>query len=163
MADSQDPPEVQWQRMADLEEREREELMVSRYRELATLPEEERVSLLTDMEKAVYELPDEKIRSLTMSRLRVWLAVEQDLGQMISKSYDGVTDRLPGPTAMRHIALLQTMSREFSGEDQGRMRSMFPRAFGALPPLGRLAAVSPVPSQPDSEPAKNPWWAFWKK
>lgn len=165
MNDSRESADLQWRDLADLEERESEALMETRYRELAALPEEERVSRLTEMERAVYELPEEKIRSFTISRLRVWLALEQDLGQMISKSYDEVTNKLPGPIAMRHIALVQTLSREFSGEDQDRLRSLFPRIFGALPPLRTVAAdlSAAAPSQPASAPAKKPWWAFWSR
>ena len=165
MANSPESAGLQWRELADLEEREREELMKSRYRELATLSEEERVSRLADMEKAVYELPEDKLRSLTTSRLRVWLDLEHDLGQVISKSYDAVTDHLPGPTAMRHIALVQTLSREFSAEDQGRLRSLFPRVFGALPHVERVVTASPTtaPSQPASAPAKKSWWAFWRR
>ena len=165
MANSPESADLQWRDLADLEERERHELMESRYRELATLPEEERVSRLTDMEKAVYELPEDKVRSFTITRLRVWLDLEHELGQMISKSYDAVTDSLPGSIAMRHIAVVQTLAREFSGEDQGRLRSIFPRAFGALPHFERAAADSPTtaPSQPASALAKKPWWAFWRR
>ena len=165
MAGPQESANLQWRELADLAESERQELMVSRYRELSTLSEEERVTRLTDMEKAVYELPEEKIRAFTISRLRVWLDLEHDLGQMISKSYNEVTDHLPGPTAMSHVAVLQTMSREFSGEDQGRLRALFPRVFGALPALEKLVEDSPpaAPSRQASAPAKKPWWAFWRR
>ena len=166
MTSPQESADLQWRELVDLEEQERQELMKSRYRELATLSEDERVSRLTDMEKAVYELPEDKVSAFTLSRLRVWLDLEHDLGQMISTSYDQVTDHLPGTIAIRHVALLQTMSREFSGEDQGRLRVLFPRVFGALPHFEQLSPDSPTPAPLQSARVpdkKKSWWAFWSR
>ena len=80
MTESRESADIQWRDLADLGEKESQELMANRYRELATLPEEERVSRLTEMERAVYELPEEKIRSFSITRLRVWLDLEQASG-----------------------------------------------------------------------------------
>lgn len=164
MTSSQESADIQWRDLVELEEQERRTLMEKRYLELATLPEEERVIRLTEMEKAVYELPEDKIRIFTISRLRVWLDIEGELGQMISTSYNSVTDKLPSNIALRHIALVQTLSREFSGEDQGRLRSLFPRVFGALPKVEQLATLSSESpsSVPDNVLTKKSWWAFWR-
>lgn len=144
----------QWTELADLDESEREAVMEARYKELADLPEEERKSFLAAMEAAVYDLPDERIRSFTISRLRVWLNMDHDTAQMISGSFDTMVDDMRGSIAMRHVAMVQTMAREFSPQDQARLHDLFPRIFGAV------RRTAPAPAL--TVATKNPWWAFWR-
>jgi|GEM_PF-2587695 len=149
----------EWASLAELEESDREQVMKRRYEELADLSEEERKVALASMEKAVYELSEDKSRLLTLSRLRTWLNLEPATAAKISTSFDAITDLMPGATAMRHIALVQTVAREFTPRDQARLEALFPRIFGALRPSENIA----VPAKAASTPAKKSWWPFWKK
>ncbi len=152
-----------WVKLADLEKGTREPLMQKRYEELAALPEDERKRRLKAMEEAAYnKLSEDKLRSFTLSRMQVWLRMDPEMVQKVSHSYDAFIDEAPGPIAMRHVAVVQTVVREFSPEEHERLRSLFPRVFGALPSTAAVHAVV-RPEEAAKAPAKKPWWAFWKK
>ena len=148
----------QWTDLAYLDESEREPAMEARYKELIDLPEEHRTKQLASMEAAVYDLPSDTLRSFTVSRLRVWLKMDHDIAQKISRSFDTITDEMDGDRAMKHIAVVQTMAREFSLEDQARLFRLFPRIYGALAPL--VDILESVPATTIA--TQKPWWAFWR-
>ena len=149
-----------WGMLADVEEGEREAQMQARYKELARLPEEERQSRLKAMVHTEYALSDEKLRRQTISRLRSWLRMDFELAQTVAKSYVAIMIQMPGTIAMRRVALDQTLAREFSLDEQGRLAAIDPQVFG---PLSAPHPVARAPAQPSEVPPKKAWWAFWRK
>ena len=67
---------------------------------------------------------------------------------------------------MRHIAVFQTLVREFPLDDQVALRMMFPKAFAANS-AASVPEIKPVSLQDRAAQEKadegKPWWAFWKK
>ncbi|MBI4297187.1 MAG: hypothetical protein HY676_01510 [Chloroflexi bacterium] len=149
-----------WGLLADETEEQREKQMLERYGKVAALSEDERRSRLLAMAKAEYALSDAKLRSFTMSRLRVWLKMELEIAKKVADSYDAVMFLMPGPAAMRRVAIVQTLARGFSSKEQEQLRTLIPRVF-ADRPIG--SAVAPGPAAAPGPSIKKPWWAFWKR
>jgi hypothetical protein len=71
---------------------------------------------------------------------------------------------LPAQAAMRRISLVQSLSREFSAQDEDRLRELLPAVFAGAP---RRSAAADVASASIPRPApvakRKAWWAFWQK
>jgi len=147
MATSDRKADQAWGMLADLEEEERRTKMLQRYRELASLPEVMRVSRMLTMADAEYDLPEDKLRTLTISRLNVWLMLEPEVTQRISDSYDAAMREVPGLESTRWIAMAKTLAKEFPREEQERLIALIPAVFGGVRPA----------------PAKKRWWPFGKR
>lgn len=154
--------EREWGLLAEKsEEEERRRLMEARYTELAALAEETRRSRLLPMAQAEYALSDDALRRFTMSRLQVWLHMDQEMAKKIAESYDAVMTQLPATAAMRRVALVQTLARNFSPDDQARLRTLLPRVFAGA---GEAAQARTRAPEPAAAPAmKKAGWQFWKK
>ena len=152
----------EWAKLSEAETAEREAKMVARYEELAGLSEDERRARLRAMARAEYSLSDERLRPFTISRMRTWLALDEDKAGPVAQSYDAVMQEMPATIAMRRVALVQTLVREFSVEDEERLRRLIPRVFAGAP--SRLTGLerSESPLQTETATRKKPWWAFWR-
>ncbi len=150
-----------WGKLADAGEEERETQMLRRYTELSSLSEEARRSRLLAMAKAEYALSDAKLRPLTLSRMRVWLKIDTETAKKVSDSYGAAMNQMPGPAAMRRVALVQTLAREFSIEDQARLAALVPQVFAAKPVV--VAKVLSATASPTPPASKKQWWAFWRR
>src|SRR5262245_59820439 len=106
-----------WGALAEAPESEREATMLSRYNEIAGLPPEERDVQLRAMANAEYAQSEEKLRLLTLARLRTLLRMDKDAATTVISSYNDVMQHMPANAAMRRVALVQTLSAEFSGEE----------------------------------------------
>jgi hypothetical protein len=166
-------PDLNWAQLAEEDPAKREEQMAMRYREVATLADEERRAALKSMAHAEYALPDAKLHSFTVSRIRTWLALEPETAQVIARTYDSVMQSMPGPVAMRRVALVQTLVLEFTAEEEARLRELVPGVFAGAPSrLTGLERPANAPDEPPAAPAsasktdtpkKKPFWAFWRK
>ena len=150
-----------WGKLADTGEEERETQMFQRYTELASLSEEARRSRLLAMAKAEYALPDAKLRTFTLSRMRVWLKIDPENAKKMAVSYSAVMNQMPGPAAMRRVALVQTLAREFSLEDREKLVALAPGVFATRP--SSVAGVFGVTPSSTTVSSKKPWWAFWRR
>src|SRR6266581_1757391 len=149
-----------WGKLATAPEGERTAQTLARYRELATQPEAERRAQLQAMARAEYALPDDQLRAMTLSRLQAYLQMEPEEVRTVVASLDAVMNQLPGTMAMRRVALVQTLAREFSLDDQQRLHDLVPNVFGER--IANVPEAAPsAPAQPAR--AKKAWWAFWKK
>ena len=152
-----------WSMLANAEEEERRAKMLQRYTEMAALSEEDRASQMLTMANAEYALPDDKLRTFTVSRLSVWLALDLDAGKMIADSYDTAMRVLPGPQAMRRVSMVQTLADEFSKEQQQQLIALVPGVFGGLKHILSMPTVQTVVPSTPSETAKKGWWPFGKR
>lgn len=170
----QNPGGESWGRLADLSESEREPQMRARYAELVGVPEEQRRAALKTFAQAEYALPDGKLRPFTKSRMRVWLSMNADEARTLALSYDAIMNQMPAVAAMKRVSIVQSLSKEFSEEDQARLRAMAPTVFtsksappqspsnyGAAKPASRKAQSKPEPAAAGPK-GKKAWWAFWK-
>lgn len=149
-----------WADLSTVSEEERQAQMQQRYATLLTLPEPERLTQLRAMVQAEYSLPDADLRPFTASRLRTLLRMEPtDVTQLMAAT-ETVMQQLPGTIAMRRVALVQTLAREFSMDEQARLQQLIPGVFGAEA-MGSAPAAPPPTPQPVT--TARPWWAFWKK
>ena len=149
-----------WARLATAQPEERSAQVQARYHERAGLPEDERRSRLDAMIRSEYALPDEQLHAMTLCRLETYLQMQPDEVRTIVASVEAVMNTLPGSFAMRRVALVQTLSREFSVEDQQRLRELVPEVFGDSG--GRAVGAAPAPPPAAASP-KRAWWTFWKK
>ena len=156
--------EETWVQLADLNGDEREARMLERYQGMVALPEEERISLMASNAEIVYGLSDEVLKNLTVSRLQAWLLMEQEAAQLIATSYDTAMKKLSSSKAMRRVALVQTLAKEFPHEDQERLVTLMPTVFGGMPTAAAKAAqAAQAQSMPQPEPVKKArkgWWPF---
>lgn len=114
-----------------------ERLMIARYVDLAAMSEDDRQRRLRSMTFAEYAFADEDLRGSTLSRLRAWLTIDQDTAKKIAVSLDAVMAEMPGAVAWRRVALVQTMSREFTSRETLRLRELVPGIFGQDSQLAR--------------------------
>ena len=136
------PTEDDWATLVQLDPREREIAMLTYYTELAHLPEDERRARLRKQVAAAYVLPDEDLRPLTLARLRAWLQMEPEAAATVASSFDAVMREVNANVAMRRVGFVQTLMREFSDQEQQRLRLLNPeeRARGlVLTNLGGFA------------------------
>ena len=159
MATSDTGADQAWGMLVDVGEEERKAKMLQRYGELANLSEEERRSQMLAMAGSEYDLPADKLRTFTIFRLQVWLQLEPEVAQRISASYDAAMQKMPGLQAMRRVALVQTLAREFSSQDQERLVALMPNVFGGLKEV--ISPHRAEEAQP--APAKKGWWPFRKR
>ena len=167
MADTNANLEEYWRGLADAGEEEREEKMRTHYSSLAAMPEEQRREQLKTMARVEYTLPEGKIRPFHTSRLRIWLSMEPDQARLVAASTEAIMNDMPGDIAMRRVAVVQTLARNFNPADQARLRELVPRVFAEQTRFTldqsatdrrevlERAAEAPAP--------KKPWWAFWKR
>src|SRR6266567_8247428 len=149
-----------WGKLAAAPEDERVAQMQARYHELATHPEADRRAQLQAMAQAEYALPDDSLRGMTVCRLRAFLRLKPEEVTTVVASLEAVMDQMPGSTAMRRVALVQTLARDFSVDEQRQLHEMVPTVFGERP--ANVAETQPsAPSHPT--PVQKAWWAFWKK
>ncbi len=152
-----------WGHLVHQEQAAREAAMVERYQSLAGLDEDERRRRLKSMAAAEYSLSEGDLRSFTLSRMRTWLQLDFETAQVISSSYDAIMQEMPATVAMRRVSLVQTLAREFSAEDEERLRALAPRVFAGAP--GRAPNLDRA--EPEAHTAtpgrKRPIWAFWKR
>jgi hypothetical protein len=128
------------------------------YEAIAQLGEAERSGRLLELETALYKLDDAAVRAFTKVRFDALLSMDAALARSATAPYPALLDKLPGPSAMRHVAFLQTVAREYSQEDQARLKVLFPEALAAKAD----ARPKPAASQPAGGGGRA-WWAFWKK
>lgn len=145
-------------RLSHADEAERETLMRLRYIALAGLPTDVREEKLRSMLLAEYSFPDATLREITKSRLRTLLNLDRQVALTVAASLDAVMASLPGAIAWRRVALVQTMSRDFTAEENLRLREFVPGIFGEPVATTMRTSTSSV----SSEVARKPWWAFWR-
>lgn len=156
-----------WDRFAELPEDERVARMRTIYAELEVMSEEERRNHIAKLIDATYVLTDEDFRAVTHARLRAWLDMEHEHAALLACSYDEVMKRAPGALAMRRVSFVQTIMREFTDEEQERLRTLNPdeRARGLL--LTNLRGFSPSAETRRSDDrngdSASVLWGFWKR
>ena len=137
---------LDWTKVASLPPTERLAQLRDFYTELAALPDATRLARLRDVVAVTYALPDEPFRALTEARLRAWLTLDQAAAARAAQSYDAVLREVSAGDAMRRVAVVQTLLREFSAEEQRRLRQLNPeeRARGqTLLELDQYAEPAP--------------------
>ena len=161
---SEQGADLEWGRLSELDEATRETRMLERYAALALLPEEERRTQVRSMANAEYSLPDEKLREFTLSRMRAWIALDQEQGPLIANSYDAVMQDMPAGIAMKRVSLVQTLVIAFTPEEEARLRELVPRVFAGAPNRALTALERNEGSfEVAKQTRKKAWWAFWAK
>jgi hypothetical protein len=68
---------------------------------------------------------------------------------------------MPATTAMRRVALVQSLVTDFSAEEEERLRELAPRVFAGAP--RRATGLDRRgPSVQTVAGRKKAWWAFWR-
>jgi len=151
----------EWKELATLDPDAMEARMVEILNEMVSLSDEERLERRLAIARAESDLSDEDLRSYTLCRLRAWLKLESAVADRVAATMDDVMKKIPGPQAMRQIALIQTMAREFSLEDQQKLVALAPNVFGGAPVGLKADAVKAPPKVVEEpKPAKKWWWPF---
>jgi alkanesulfonate monooxygenase SsuD/methylene tetrahydromethanopterin reductase-like flavin-dependent oxidoreductase (luciferase family) len=152
--------DIEWAGLAQVEESAREAAMLATYVELAGLPEDDRRGRLAAMAAGEYALSDDLLRPFTRSRMRCWLKMDTDAARRVASSYDAVLSGMPGPIAMRRVALVQTLAKDMTAEEEDALRELVPNVFAGMP--RRVEEI--VRRAPEAPPkARKPWWAFWSR
>jgi hypothetical protein len=151
---------VNWSDLARVEPDRRKSMMVREHRRLAALPEEERVSEMQAMVEAEYNLPDDLLRDFTESRLRTWLELEPVIADLISSAYEAATLKLSADKAMQRIALVQTLAREFTPEEQEELIKLLPDIFEGIAIGVPVGPPDQKTAEEPEQPKKKWWWPF---
>jgi hypothetical protein len=139
-------PTIDWEEIVTRPAPEREDALGRFYAALATLPKSDRLERLRTIVATTYRLPDDEFRTLTESRLRAWLGLDEGVAATVAQSYDAVLQEVSANDAMRRVAVVQTLARDFSLEDQERLRALVPAVFADQG--SSLAATMAGPAQP---------------
>ncbi|MBM3946498.1 MAG: hypothetical protein FJ315_03740 [SAR202 cluster bacterium] len=156
-------PNQDWGRLADLSPADRQPRMVEKYRTMAGLPDSEGDSQMNAMVLAEYALTDDKLRDFTHSRLRAWLAIDEQAALRIAKSYDTVMLKMPGKDAMRRVSMVQTIAREMSIPDVQRLSQLVPAVLAGAAVGVAVSKATSAPAQAPTAPAKKGFGPFGKK
>jgi CHASE3 domain sensor protein len=119
-------PAIDWAAIVTRPAPEREDALAQSYCALAELPEAERLAHLRAIVETTYRLPDDDFRTLTESRLRAWLSLDQGVAATVARSYDAVLQEVSADDAMRRVAVVQTLMRDFSDDEQRRLHRLNP-------------------------------------
>jgi hypothetical protein len=165
MVTSDNVSDENWGSVAELGDADRDAKMFQRYQELAELEEEDRQSRMKAMATSEYALPDDKLRMTTLSRMRTLLKMEPEKAKTVISSYDVVMRSMPGNAAWRRVTLVQTLSTEFTAEEEEGLRELIPNIFAGAPRRSLAMEANPAPSGLAIDPVKKkkPFWAFWSK
>jgi len=150
------PGDAIWASLVELPEEERRGRMTETYGELASLAEPDRKARMLAMARAEYALSDERLRTFTLSRLRVWLSLPAETARIMAATYDAAMAQMPARAAMRHVELVQTLARTFSSGDEAKLRQLVPAVFGGVARESQPAAAVAQP-QP---PRRKGFWPF---
>ncbi len=144
-----DALQVDWEGLAALPAPDREAQLRRFSAALAALPEPDRLAQLRTVVARTYALSDEAFRAVTAARLRAWLQLDRGEAERVARSYDTVLQELPARDAMRRVAVVQTLMRDLSDDEQRRLRELNPeeRARGLV-----LTNLDSFAESPDAEP-----------
>ena len=133
--------------------------------ELGALSEAERQSRVLTMAHAEYTLTVDQLKSFALSRMRVYMRLPLATGKQIAESYGAVMNQMPGTSAMRRVALVQTLARQFSAEGQAASKNLLPDIFRGVPSgiKAPQATATPESSAPAAEERERGWWPFGKQ
>lgn len=161
MTTSEETADKEWRALADLELEEMEARMLKVLTELETLPDEKRLERRLAMARVEHDLSEKQLRAVTLCRLRTWLKLEPEVAKRTAASFETVMKKISGTQAMREIALVQTLAREFSPEDQQILVGLAPSVFGGAPIGLKVVKSEPSPRvKKPVRPAKKWWWPF---
>lgn len=162
----QSPDEFeQWAALADAPEETRRLEMRKRYEELALFPEDERIATLAKMAQAEYQLPHDKLWTFTRSRLLTWLEIDREKAKTVATSYDRAMQQMPASIAMLRVGVVQSVSRQFTLEQVGRLYELVPAVFREVPhqtlsPSAESRSQERIGQQPAPP---TPFWKFWQR
>src|SRR5690606_18446326 len=114
---------------------------------------------------ATYSMTDEHLHTMTLSRLRSFLRMEEKAAHDVGHAFEKVANELPADQAMRRVMMLQKVGAEMSLEEQAHLRAIVPSALGDAPTNADDTTTLPSARQAEAaaEPdEKRPWWAFWR-
>jgi hypothetical protein len=134
--------------------------MATRYTEMAAMSAEDRRTKMEAMARAEYALPDEKLRPFTVSRMRTWINLDNDIATPIAASYNEVMLYMPATIAMKRVSLVQTLVMEFTADEEERLRELAPGAFAGAPSR-KTGLDRPQDSFAVVGDKKKPFWKFW--
>ena len=157
--------------MADLAQADRESKMLARYIELGKQPEATRNERLLEMVRADFALPEDKLKSFTLSRMRVFLKLPPEPAKTMAAAYDTVMLKMPASAAMRRVTLVQTLAKDFTPDEEERLRELNPNLFAGLPSRKSekertdllSAKAKAETAQRSAASGKSGWWPFGKK
>jgi hypothetical protein len=154
-----------WHEIAAMPAAEQPAMIARTYEVLAGMVEAERQARIVEMETMLYRQPDEQIMAFNQARLRAMLDLRNEAADAVTMVNAKLIDLLPGPMAMKHVGSVQTVAREFTAEEQGRLTDLFPKELvvkGDMKTAAAAASGAPTPLVARQAGKSKPWWAFWK-
>ena len=134
---TQAQPDASWAALADLDDAQRQEAMLARFRTLEDATEGDRVSGLATMVAAEDAMTDEVIYPFTLSQLRAWAQLaREDLSkaQAIANGYEHVYGSLSGTAAWRRATVVQTIARlDLSADEVDAIAELVPSLMRQIP------------------------------
>ncbi|MBI4236264.1 MAG: hypothetical protein HY688_02770 [Chloroflexi bacterium] len=156
-----------WEALANLPEGARQAEILHLYETLVPMKEVERQARIEAYIHREYALAEDKLLAVTRSRLMAWLEMEPERAKTVATSYDLAMRILPGSIAMRHVAVVQTLSLAMTDEQIGRLYELIPSVLRQIPRLAsRPQAAPPVTTEAamtGGARTERRGWAFWKK
>jgi hypothetical protein len=134
---TQAQPDASWAALADLNDEQRQEAMLARFRILEDASEGDRASELAAMVAAEDAMTEDGIYPFTLSQLRAWaLLSQEDLpkAQAIANGYEQVYVSLTGTAAWRRATVVQTIARlDLSAEEVDAIAELVPSLTRQIP------------------------------
>lgn len=154
-----------WASLIEMEEDARINEMAARFTAINALPEAERDAAIKKIVDATYAMTDDQLHTMTLSRLRSFLRMEEKAAHEVGHAFEKVANELPADQAMRRVMMLQKVGADMSLEEQAHLRALVPSALGDAPTTADESTRLPSDLQAEAaaEPEeKRPWWAFWR-
>ncbi len=158
----------QWGRLAEMTEPARQTALKENVLEMSKLSETDRQARIRRQSEIEYALPDEKLRAIIVSRIRVWMDMDLSVVKPVAASLDQAMNHMTSNIAMKRVALVQTVARDFPLDQQERLQALVP---GAFPHSAERAVSIGARLREDTarvaaggagvEDKKKPFWKFW--
>jgi len=163
---TQAQPDASWAALADLDDRQRQNAMIERFRKLEETGEEQRRRDLAAMIAAEDAMDDTAIYPFALSQLRVWaqLAGENlEKAKAIANGYEQVYGERTGTAAWRRATVVQTIARlDLSAEEIDAIAELVPSLMRQIP-RARTNILERGRDEANATRARHANAPFWKK
>ena len=150
-----------WGTLAEVDEEERESRIREIHIELAGLSETDLAEQVAEIVRAESDLSNEQLLAISASRLRVWLAMDEDSVKRTIAAFEAASQGATSAEAMRRVSLNRRLHEMFSVEERRALVERVPTVFaGVKKPEISFERRDGDPGSNSGANSRKRWWPF---